>query len=114
MNVYQRKKRLQNLHEKLFADPAEGEAGQRDTELRSRQVGVEMGAHVFDETRLHIPLFHQFVELTGAHFDNSELARHEETVENDERGDGGKFRGQDHGRIPMLRDRFSQRRCREK
>ena len=114
MNVDQREERLQNMHEKLFADPAEREAGQRDAELRGRKIGVEMRAHVLDETGPQIPLFHQFVELTGAHFDDGEFARHEETVENDERGNGGKFGGQNHGRIPMLRDRFSQRRCREK
>ena len=111
VNVDQGKEGLEDLHEKLFADPAEGKTGERDAELGGRKVSVEMRTDVFNKTGPHIPLLHQFVELTGAHFDDGEFAGHEETVENDESKNGGKFADQNHGLIPVLRDCVSQRGC---
>ena len=56
MNIHQGKGRLEHSHQKLFADPAERETGQRDSELRRGKIGVEVRAHVLGENRAKVPL----------------------------------------------------------
>ena len=87
MDLGQREKRFENVDQKLFADPAEGQTRERDAKLRRGKISIEMSAYVFCKTRTHVPLLCQRVELARAHFDDGELARDEEPVQGHERGD---------------------------
>ena len=56
MDSEEREERLDHLLEKLFADPAEREAGERHAELRRRKISIEMPADVLGEKRrAHCP-----------------------------------------------------------
>ena len=75
MNVGDGKGRLQHACEKLLAKPAQPEARQRDAELSGREIGVQMIADVPRESSPQVPLLRQSVQLTAAHFDQTELGR---------------------------------------
>ena len=110
MNIYKGEKRLKNLHQKLFTDPAERETGQGDAKLGRREIRVEMAADVLDKVCPEVPLFYQSFELAATHLNNGKFARDEETIEPDKRGNSRDFANQNPGRIPVFADRFSYRR----
>src|SRR5947207_15652768 len=110
MNIYKGEKRLKNLHQKLFTDPAERETGQSDAKLGRREIRVEMAADVLDEVCPEVSLFYQSFELAATHLNNGKFARDEETIEPDKRGNSRDFANQNPGRIPVFADRFSYRR----
>src|ERR1017187_4972811 len=96
MNARQNEKRLKHFNQKLLADPAERETGECHAQLCRRKERIEMTADVFAQIRPQIPLIHQLVELTNAHFYNGEFASYEKTIENDQHRDGGEFRSEEH------------------
>src|ERR1051326_5062883 len=108
LNVRQAKERLQNMGEKRFAHPAQGQAGQGHTELCSGKVSVEMGTNIFGKTRPSVPLLYQGVELARSHFYNREFAGDEETVQRDQRGDDRQLGNQNRRSIPVSDDRVAE------
>src|SRR5438128_12077435 len=107
MNIYKGEKRLKNLHQKLFTDPAERETGQGDAKLGRGEIRVEMAADVLDKVCPEVPLFYQSFELAARHLNNGKFARDEETVEPDKRGHSRDVANQNSGRSPVIVDRFS-------
>src|SRR2546421_3412448 len=97
MNVGQGKEWLEHVGEKLFADPAEGEAGQGHAELGRRKIGVEMSTDMLDEICLEIPLLYQGVKLAATNFDDGKLASDEEPIQRNQRRDGCQFHQQQSG-----------------
>src|ERR1041385_67445 len=84
MDTDEAKRRLQNARQEFLTDPAQGEAGESDAKLCRREIGVEMGAHVLGKGRLRIAFVFECIELTAAYLHNSELARDEKRVQDDE------------------------------
>src|SRR5204863_9966100 len=107
MNIYKGKKRLKNLHQKLFTDPAERETGQGDAKLGRGEIRVEMAADVLDKVCPEVPLFYQSFELAATHLNNGKFARDEETIEHDKRGNSRDFANENSARITVFDDRFS-------
>ena len=114
MNIYEREKRLKDLHQKLFANPAERKARQSDTKLCCGKVGIEMAADMLDEVRSEISVIYQRVELATTHLDDGEFARDKKTIESDKRGNGCEFAKQYSGGIPVFSDCLSNGRRGEK
>ena len=71
------KQRLDEPREGRLADPAEGEGGERDAELRRGEVGVEALGDPPRHPRAAAPLGRQLGELRRPHFDHREFGRHE-------------------------------------
>ena len=109
MNVDQGECRLEHGHEKLFTDPAEREAGERDPKLRGGKVSVQVRAHVFGKNRAQIPFLRQLIQLAAADFDDSKFTRHEKGVKHHQCSDHRELTQEKQWRIPMVRNRPSQR-----
>jgi hypothetical protein len=67
-----------------FADPAESERGERDTELADREVVVQVFDSFLYQSRPWFALFDESVYPRRAHLDERELRGHEQTVHGDE------------------------------
>src|SRR5205809_7397706 len=111
MNIYKGEKRLKNLHQKLFTDPAERETGQGDAKLGRGEIRVEMAADMLDKVCSEVPLLYQSVELAATHLNNGKFARDEETIKPDKRSNSRDFANQNTGHVPVFDDRFSNGRC---
>ena len=72
--------RLEQAREGGLADPAQGQARQRDAELGGREVGVEVLDHVLREPRAAVALAELDLDLGRPHLDQRELGGHEEAV----------------------------------
>ena len=108
INVQQPEKWLEHLRQKLFAYPAQCQTRQGYTELRRGKISIEMAADIFGKAGPQIPLLHQRIELTRAHFDDGKFARNEKTVKREQRRDHRQFPNHDSGRIPMRQGRISK------
>ena len=102
MNTHQGKRRLEHGHQKLFADPAEREAGERDSELRRGKISVEVCAHVLGKNRAKVPLIRQLIQLAAADLDDGEFGRHEKGVEDHQRDDHRELAEEKRRWIPTL------------
>ena len=76
--------RLEQPREGRLADPAQGQARQRDAELARRQVGVEVREHVLGEAGAAIAFADLDLDLGRPDLDQRELRRDEEAVDDHE------------------------------
>ena len=76
--------RLEQARERRLADPAQGQARQRDAELRRRQVGVEVREHVLGEPGAAVAFAELDLDLRRPHLDQRELRGDEEAVQDHE------------------------------
>ena len=97
MDVDERERGLEQLGKKLLAHPAERETGQRNTELSRGKVSVEMGADMLGKRGAKISVSDKWIELAAAHFDDRELARHEEPIQHHQRENYGQLAQNDGG-----------------
>ncbi len=102
MNSHERESRLKQVRQKLLADPAEGETGQRHTELRGGEISVEMPADMLDEGGAQIPFVHERVQLTDAHFHDGEFARDEKPIQDHQSRDRRQLEQEQPGRVPVF------------
>ena len=94
-------KRLEHLGEERFADPAEAEAGESDSELAGGEVGFEILGEMMGEGGGGVAVFGHGLELGGADFNEGEFGGDEEAVEEDEGEDRGEFEGDGGGVFPL-------------
>ena len=80
-DVDTRKQWFEQVSKRRFADPAEAEGGQGDTQLTGREVGVELVVYGTQDMPAPAIFFRQGVNLGGAQFDDGELGGNEEAVE---------------------------------
>src|SRR5579862_7779784 len=95
-----------------FADPAEGQTGQRDSNLGGREIGVEMGQDMARLPSPGISLFYERIELAGPHLDERKLRGDEKAVQQNENQDEQDVGRDDARRIPLRRN-FLRRREKE-
>ena len=114
MHIHQRERRLEQPRQKLLTDPAERETGEGDPELGGGKVRVEMRADMLRKNRAKVPLVHQGIKLTAAHFDDGKFRRHKKGVQHHQREDHRQLAQDERGGIPILRNRLGQRADREK
>jgi hypothetical protein len=83
-----REQRLDQVMERGLADPSQCERGQRDAELRRRQIRVEMADEPFGHLRADASGLRELSDLRRPHFDDRELGRDEKTVrKHEEKGE---------------------------
>ena len=92
---------MQHVRDERFAHPAEPQAGQRDPELRGRQISVQMRDDVASDPAALPALIGEGSNLAVANFDDGKLGRDEETVEEHEKEDGENLQERDLGRDPV-------------
>ena len=102
MDVRQKESGLEHAREKLFADPAQGETGQGNAELRRGEIGIEVSADVLGENRLHIAFVLERIELAVADLHDGKLGGHEKGVERNQPQDDRQLAQDDDRRIPVL------------
>lgn len=71
-----------------LADPAQRQRGDRDSELRCRQIGIEIGQGTLQCHRVHATLGDQLDDATAAHRYERKLGGNEEAVGGDENENG--------------------------
>ena len=73
--------RLQDVRKRRFADPAQAQRGQGNTQLAGRQVGVELIVYGAQDLPAPAVVFGNCLNPGGAQFDHGEFSRNEKTVE---------------------------------
>ena len=67
-----------------FAERAEGEAGERDSELHARHDAMKISDQTFDDFGSRISLCDELTDTGQAHGDQREFGSREKSVEQDE------------------------------
>src|ERR1700730_13087067 len=80
-----------------FTNPPKTEAGESDSKLSRRKVGIEMRSNMAREFCSFIP-FRERVQLSRSDFDQREFGCNEKAVQKDQRKDGQKVKDNRSGR----------------
>ena len=76
---------LELLGEGDFTESADGQAGQRDSELNARNHATQVSQQRFDDARTNAAAGHELANAREAHGDEREFRGGEETVERNQR-----------------------------
>lgn len=98
------KERFDHGREERFAEPAEAEGSEGDAELGRAEVGVEMRDNFFGGDGASVAFFDEGFELAGADLDDGEFRGDEESVQEDEKENGGQFEEDNSRGIPLGED----------
>src|SRR5687768_15189690 len=98
---------MEHVRDKWLPHPAERETGQRYPKLRRGKIGVEMPDDVARDFHALPALAGERRNLAVAHFDDRELRRDEEAVEENQKEDGQDLEDRDFHRDPVREECFT-------
>src|SRR2546423_1427941 len=104
MDVRQDEGRLEQVGEKLLANPAQRETREGDAELGRGKVGIEMVADVLGKNGPQISFILESIQLAAPDLHDRKFRRHKKGVENNKAQDDRQFAQYDQRRIPVLND----------